>query len=378
MAIGLYIHIPFCIKKCFYCDFVSFPINPETAGPYIKALFAEIDLYDRSLQESEREVSSVFIGGGTPTCLPAADLRAILEKVGSGFFILPGCEITVEANPGTVTPLYLAELKAAGVNRLSLGVQSLDDQLLAVLGRMHSSAEALKAVNWSKAAGFQNINLDLIFGIPGQSSEQWLDTIQKAAGLGTGHLAVYGLQLEDGTPLKQAVDRGELQPCAEDLELAMYRTAIEFLTSNGYEHYEISNFARPGMRCAQNLGYWHNSPYLGLGTAAHSFLDDSRFSNERTVQRYLEKILRGEYPVETVETISKKEEMSETMFLGLRLVEGIDLKAFQQRFGRRAEEVYEGEISRLIEAGLVEVKGDRLRLTCFGLPVANRVFQEFV
>lgn len=378
MAIGLYIHIPFCIKKCSYCDFVSFPMNPGAAGPYIKALLGEISLYARDLQESEKKISSIFIGGGTPTCLPAADLAAVLKNVESAFCILPGCEITVEANPGTVNPLYLKELKAAGVNRLSLGIQSLNEQILKSLGRIHSAREAVEAVKWSREAGLQNINLDLICGIPGQSSEDWLDTIKRAVELAPEHIAVYGLQLEKNTPLERAVARGEVESCPEEMELFMYRTAVEFLISHGYDHYEISNFARPGMRCAHNLGYWLNLPYLGLGVGAHSFFKNRRFSNERSVEGYLEKVLREEYPVEGAETISKEMEMSETMFLGLRLVEGVNLKLFEERFGRRAEDVYHNEITRLLEAGLVESGGGRLRLTGKGLPVANQVFREFV
>lgn len=378
MAIGLYIHIPFCVKKCLYCDFISYPFSHGTAEAYLNALFREIRLYGTNLSDEERIVNSLFIGGGTPTCLPTVGLKDILEEVKSFFYLLPECEVTVEANPGTVDPGGLRELSGAGVNRLSLGVQSFQDSLLDVLGRIHSAGEAVAAVRAAREAGFENLNLDLIFGIPGQSTGDWLETLGRAVELAPEHIAVYGLQLEEGTPLEQAVARGELKACPEELELSMYRTAIDFLTACGYVHYEISNFARPGRESVHNLGYWLYRPYLGFGPAAHSFLKGERFSNDPSVERYFEKLSRGEYPVQAREVLSVETEMSETMFLGLRLLKGVNLNLFHQRFGRQVEEVYRNEIARLTEAGLVEISGGFLRLTVKGLPVANRVFREFV
>ncbi|MCL6634637.1 MAG: radical SAM family heme chaperone HemW [Peptococcaceae bacterium] len=378
MPIGIYIHVPFCVRKCRYCDFISYLFNPGAAETYLDALSREIRLYGSTLPDEERTVTSLFIGGGTPTCLLPAGLKKILDEVRSSFYLLPGCEITVEANPGTVDAGGLRELLGAGVTRLSLGVQSFQDSLLKVLGRIHGAGEAVEAVRLAREAGFANLNLDFIFGIPGQTMEDWLETLNKALELAPDHIAAYGLQLEEGTPLAQAVARGEIKACPEELELSMYQKAIEFLNSSGYVHYEISSFARPGRQSAHNLGYWLNRPYLGLGPAAHSFLNGRRHCNTPSIEEYRRKLSRGECPVAEVEPIAVETEMAETMFLGLRLLEGVDLDQFYRRFGRRAEEVYRDGIARLAEEGLVELAGKRLRLTEKGLPVANRVFGEFV
>ncbi len=378
MANGLYIHVPFCLKKCLYCSFVSYPVNRVLTETYLKALAREVKMYSMALSDTERNVSSLFIGGGTPSCLPVARLKGIIEELSSSFILLPKCEITVEVNPGTVDDAYLSGLLETGVNRLSIGIQSLQDHLLEVLGRVHQAEQALAAVSLARKAGFRNLNLDLIFGIPRQTSADWLETLAGALSLAPEHLAIYGLQIEEGTPLELAVARGQLAPCPEELELSMYRAAIDSLTWHGYEHYEISNFARPGRQCSHNLIYWLNNPYLGLGPAAHSFLRGERFSNETSIERYSEKLCREEYPIETREKITLDTEMAETMFLGLRLIKGIDLNMFFRRFDRRPEEIYRKEIAGLLKDGLVEFSKERLRLTGKGLPLANRVFREFV
>ena len=378
MAIGLYIHVPFCVKKCLYCDFTSYPYNPSDAQAYLKAIRREMHLYRQLLTGDERELSSLFIGGGTPTCLAVGELKDMLEEVRRVFKLLPGSEITVETNPGAIDWDGFSELFGAGVNRLSIGVQSFQDDLLKVLGRIHDAGAAAEAVQLARAAGFKNINLDFIFGIPGQTAGDWLDPLRRGVDLFPEHIAVYGLQLEEGTPLEQAVARGKRRACPEDLELSMYRTAISLLTGCGYEHYEISNFARPGGRSSHNLKYWLNHPYLGLGAGAHSSFRGERFSNETSLERYLEKAFRGEYPVKDRELISVQTAMSESMFLGLRLIQGVNLDLFYRRFGRRVENVYGKQIARLAEQGLIEVGGGHLRLSERGLPVANRVFQEFV
>ncbi len=378
MTTGLYIHVPFCVRKCLYCDFTSYPYHPPDARTYLQALRQEMRLYGKILSSEEREVSSLFIGGGTPTCLPADGLAAMIEDAGSVFKLLPGCEITVEANPGTIGREGLAQLSAAGVNRLSIGVQSFQDGLLKVLGRIHDARAAVEAVRAARQAGFVNVNIDLIFGIPGQSAGDWLETLGRAAELSPEHISLYGLQLEEGTPLERAVTLGKLVACPEELELSMYRTAIDFLTGHSYEHYEISNFARPGRQSVHNLKYWLNRPYLGLGAGAHSCFRGERFANETSLKLYFDKVFRGEYPVKDREVLSEKVAMSEFMFLGLRLIRGVDLDMFQRRFGKRAEVVYSSQINRLLEQGLIEARDGYLRLSEKGLPLANRVFLEFV
>ncbi len=378
MAIGLYIHVPFCIKKCFYCDFTSYLLTFEAADAYLNALSGEIRMYGHTLPHGLREVSSVYIGGGTPTCLPACEIRSVLEKIRSVFSLLPECEVTLEANPGTISQEGLQELAECGVNRLSLGIQSFQDSHLGILGRIHTAGEAVEAIHLARKAGFRNLSLDLIYGIPGQTLEEWLETLSRTVDLSPEHISAYGLQLEEGTPLKRSVEKGEYEKCPEELDLSMYQAAIDFLTDSGYDHYEVSNFARTGKQCAHNLVYWMNQPYLGLGPAAHSCLFGERFSNEPLLERYLDKVARGVLPVEHRSILGAGVEMSETMFLGLRLINGVNLNLFLRRYGFEANEIYRAQITGLIEKGLLEQINGFLRLSKKGLPVANRVFSEFV
>lgn len=378
MTLGLYIHVPFCLAKCRYCDFISYPYTETAAVNYLDCLLQEIALYGRDLPQEEKRLGSIFIGGGTPTCLPVAGLRRILRRVRESFYLLPDCEITLEANPGTVDRPALEQLRESGVNRLSLGIQAFQDNVLAVLGRIHTATEAVAAVQAARAAGFENLNLDFIYGVPGQTEADWLDTLHRVADLAPEHVAVYGLQLEPGTPLEQEVSSGALEACSEDLELLMYRTAIDFLTVHGYGHYEISNFARPGKEAAHNLRYWLNQPYLGLGPAAHSYLHGERFANTPSLESYAVGLAQGKPPLSEREVVTVRNEMAETMFMGLRLRKGVGLDAFYRRFGQRAEEVYRTEIVFLQKAGLLEIVAGHLRLTTKGLPVGNEVFKEFV
>ncbi len=378
MSIGLYIHVPFCIRKCSYCSFASVPLEGGPVSGYMSALEREMEMRAALLPPGDRSVDSIYIGGGTPTCLSGDDLAGILERVFSLFNVAGGAEITVEANPGTVDGEKLKILKNAGVNRISMGVQACRRELLNILGRLHSYPEAEKSFLEARHAGFDNINVDLIFGIPGQSSRQWHECLEKIIDLEPDHISAYGLQLEEGTALSRMVREGALNPCPEDLEAEMYRDLIEILTARGYVHYEVSNFAVPGRFCRHNLRYWHNRPYLGLGPAAHSCLGGRRFANEPSLPGYLEKLAAGLLPVSWQEEIGPETEMSETVFLGLRLIEGLDVEGFRKRFGRSVDEVYPGEIDRLSGLKLVERADGRLRLTRRGLMLGNAVFAEFV
>ena len=378
MPIGLYIHVPFCIKKCLYCDFTSYPLSGPAVKSYLESLIREINLYGSALADEDKIITSIFFGGGTPTTLPAASFKTVLNAVRSSFFLAAGCEVTVEANPGTVDGVGLTELRQAGVNRLSIGVQSFHDRLLGVLGRIHSAAQAVQAVQLARKAGFDNLNLDFIFGIPGQTNHDWRETLHRAVEMAPEHIAAYSLQLEEGTPLAQAAERGAICACPEETELTMYRDAVAFLTAHGYSHYELSNFARPGRQCAHSLVYWLNQPYLGLGPAAHSLIKGVRFANDISLAGYSDMLSREEYPVENRTRLTAADEISETMFLGLRLTAGVDLNQFYRRFGRRAEDIYRNEIAGLIQKGLLEISEGSLRLTTKGLPLANVVFREFV
>lgn len=380
VGIALYVHVPFCLKKCSYCDFVSYPYHPSRVDLYLKALRVEAEIYSSLLPEQQKELTSVFVGGGTPTCLSDGDLLALLvDVVGRHFTVPDGIEITVEANPGTLDEEKLSALRAAGVNRLSLGVQACQDRLLAVLGRCHSFNQALESVKLARRAGFENLNVDLIFGIPGQSLADWSRCLDEILTLEPDHVSAYSLQLEEGTPLHRAVENGEIEPCSEEDELVMYQMSIVRLTAAGFKHYEISNFARPGRECRHNLHYWHNLEYLGLGPGAHSYLNRKRFSNTADLDQYAVCLLeQRELSLAWEEDVSPEVEMAETMMLGLRLIEGVELAAFRRRFGYRLEDVFGSQLKKLVRDGLLELHDGFVRLTAAGLPVANWVFMEFV
>lgn len=378
MPAGIYIHVPFCLQKCNYCDFVSYPYFPGRAEEYLFALRKEMELVSRRLSPEEREAETVYVGGGTPTCLPARELEAVFSSCRQFFTFHPEAEISVEANPGTLDEEKLAVLREAGVNRLSIGVQACQDRLLLLLGRAHGYKEAKDAVRLAREAGLANLNLDLIFGLPGQTPGDWEECLHEILRLAPEHVSAYGLQLEEGTPLWRDVREGRVAPCSEEAELAMYRRAIELLTARGFEHYEISNFSLPGRQCRHNLRYWRNQPYLGFGPAAHSFWENCRWGNERSLSRYCGRLRAGELPVAEKEELDRETLMKETVFLGLRLTKGVDLAGFARRFGRNLEEVFSGPLKKLVRLGLVECEDGFLRLTAKGLPVANVVFAEFV
>lgn len=375
---GLYLHVPFCLAKCAYCDFVSYPYNPETAALYQTALRREIALRGGEPPAGAAGPQSVFIGGGTPTVLPTGVLCGIIDELSARFPWAKGTEVTVEANPGTVDREKLTALAAAGVNRLSIGMQAAQDRLLSFLGRLHRGGEVTRAVRNAREAGLENLNLDLIFGIPGQTLEDWLFTLETAITLEPTHIAAYSLEIPRGTRLSALLEQGLIRVCPEETELEMYRLARSILAAHGYRQYEISNFARPGFECRHNLLYWYNGDYLGLGPAAHSHFRGRRRANERSVSRYAERLAAGELPLEEEELLDKRTQMAETMFMGLRLLRGINLEAFRERFGIGADEVYAKEIAHLTADGLIERAGKYLRLTEKGLPLANTVFAEFL
>jgi len=381
MAVGLYIHVPFCLRKCNYCDFISFPVEEKAVEQYVQSLRGEMALLSKLLNPEEQTLETIFLGGGTPTCLNTPQLGNILAAIREYFsWSQDGIpiEVTVEANPGTLSLDKLEKLRRSGTNRLSLGVQAFQDKLLTRLGRIHREEDIGKAVRMAREVDFANLNLDLIYGIPGQTMEQWRESLQRAVYLGTEHIAAYSLKIEKGTPFHQALVKGELSPCDEELELEMYLFAIDFLKSQGFHHYEISNFAVPGKESRHNLIYWENRSYIGLGPGAHSSWRNRRTVNPGSIGEYAEAITSGVLPAREDEVITKEIAMSETMFLGLRLIDGVDLDAFARRFGVRAEDIYRDAITGLVMKGLVEVDQNRLRLTPQGLPLANQVFQAFV
>ena len=386
VSAGIYLHIPFCLRKCTYCDFASYPGLSHLHADYVAALDRE--LARRADRWAEVSFDTVYVGGGTPTVLAASQLVQLLEGLRSRLSMAPAPEITVEANPGTVNLDGLLTLRAAGVTRLSLGVQSLDDGELALLGRIHDAGGALAACELARRAGFDNLNLDLIYGLPGQPVIRWRETLERAIALAPEHLSLYGLTLEEGTPLARRVARGGLPAPDEDAAADMYELAESLLDAAGYVHYEISNWARgapgegpldiPALACRHNLKYWRNQRYLGLGAAAHSYDGRKRAANVADPVQYLARALRGGDLCEQSEEMSREQEMGETMMLGLRLLAGVIWDAFSQRFGVGLREVYGREVDELTELGLLEIDAQGLRLSPRGRLLGNRVFAAFL
>ena len=404
----LYLHIPFCERKCAYCDFLSAPADLPVRISYIKKLQEEIAYY--GAQYGEYQVSSIFFGGGTPTILEGYQLAAILETVKEHFNIPTDAEITVECNPGTLTAGKAEKLVQAGFNRLSMGLQSADDRELQLLGRIHNFAQFLESYDLARKAGFQNINVDLMSALPGQTLKSWQDTLQKVTALRPEHISAYSLIIEEGTPFYERFAEDErireegghprLLP-EEDVERQMYELTETFLQTKGYERYEISNYAKPGYECRHNCGYWIRKDYLGLGLGASSLVEHQRFQNTSDLKTYLEQEYspqcegQDERIAETIqlqeetgltqtghhihiETLDKKSEMEEFMFLGLRLMAGISRQQFEDTFRVTLESVY-GEVLRKLKGEqLIEEVAGYVRLTEHGIDVSNYVLAEFL
>lgn len=373
---GVYVHIPFCARKCGYCDFNAYSgYRGETRARYVEALCREI----AHRAEPQTRVPTVFFGGGTPTTLPAEDLRRILATVRASFCVDADAEVTVEANPGDTDLAYLRDLRAGGFNRISFGVQTFDDRLLRSLDRLHTGKDAEEAVEAAKAAGFRNVSLDLMFALPRQTPADWDRSLDRAFALDIPHLSMYALVVEEGTPFHARHIRGKLPLPGEAAEAAMFARALERAAAAGYERYEISNYARePAFRSRHNQIYWRNEEYFGFGAGAASYLDGARTMNERLPGRYADTVAARGSALVSEERLDLRGTMGETMMLGLRLAEGVDLDAFARRFGARIEAVYQEEIARLAAGGLIDVADGHLRLTPRGLFVGNEVMLAFL
>jgi len=376
-TVSLYLHIPFCHTRCYYCDFNTYAGILPLREPYVRALLTEIDMAGRMAQHADgtpRRTRTIFFGGGTPSLLTVGQVTRLLDSCRQAFAVDQEAEITLEANPGTLGPEQLVGLRAAGVNRLSLGAQSFDAQLLETLGRIHSPEEIVQALYNARAAGFTSINLDFMFGLPGQTMRHWRETLDRALSLRPEHLSLYSLIIEEGTPFYTWTHEGRITPGDEDLCADMYEYADERLQAEGYENYEISNWALPGRQSQHNLTYWRNLPYLGMGAGAHSFFGRRRFSTVLNPQEYIRLLNRQQRPEAESETIEPAQEMSETAFLGLRTAMGLHLPTFEQRFGVSFTH-FAGQRLRLVEeAGLLEQKEGWLRLSKRGRLLGNEVF----
>ncbi len=376
---SLYIHIPFCARKCPYCDFYSLAGRDDLVDAYLDALETEITLAASAVRAAgipacgRSLLSTIFIGGGTPTILPPDQIHHILDACRNHLGIAPDAEVTVECNPGTLAASDLSALRAAGVNRLSIGVQSLDDDELAFLERVHTAAEAEATVRAAHDAGFDDVSLDLMYCLPGQTPTRWRDTLNRAAALDPSHVSAYALTVEADTPLWDLVDAGEVEPMPEDPQADLFMLTSETLTELGFEHYEISNFARPGRQCRHNLTYWRNEPYLGIGAAAWSFVAGERRRNVADVEVYSQKLASGESPVDFAETCTGAAAANETLMMGLRLRDGISLHAFNGRHGVDLPALRGDDIQRFVDEGLSTIADDRLSLTPRGMCVAAEI-----
>ena len=383
--LAIYIHIPFCQRKCPYCDFNTYAGREGQYDAFVRALAADVRQTGAML--GRPRVRTIFLGGGTPTVLAPRHLHGIFEALHDGFDILPEAEITSEANPGTVDASRFETLRTLGVNRLSMGVQSFDDEELRFLGRIHSAKEARSAFALARKVGFENINLDFMFGLPGQAPETWRSTLQTAIDLHTEHLSLYSLTVEPDTALAAWVARGQVSAPDPDLAADLYELAQEMLAAAGFLQYEISNWARgplggdllPRFASRHNVIYWRNEPYLGFGPGAHGWLDGVRRAVMSDVGEYIRRVAAGEPYWSMEEPIPLALEMGETMMMGLRLVRaGVERAAFRKRFGVDVTDAYPEPISSLLAAELIELTPERVRLTPQALLIGNEVFAAFL
>jgi len=371
IPLELYVHIPFCVRKCQYCDFLSGPSDEETKDRYIEALLKEI----RAAEHTEDyEIVSVFIGGGTPSALKAEAIASIMRTLQEKFFFCEDAEVTIEANPGTVDLEKLTIYRNVGINRLSLGLQSTDAEELKLLGRIHSYEEFLKSYEWAREAGFSNINIDLMFAIPGQTGEAWRQHLYQVAELNPEHISAYSLIIEEGTPFaEQNLDLPD-----EDTEYQMYEDTAEILERYGYRQYEISNYAKQGYMCRHNAGYWQRLEYLGFGLGASSLYGGMRFSNTHQMQEYLTDSRKPEQIRKDVTVLSRNEQIEEFMFLGLRMTEGISEKKFEENFNVRLMDIYGDILQKYEETGFMEHIETKWRLTRKGIHVSNHILADFL
>lgn len=371
--IGLYIHIPFCKRKCYYCDFNSYAGYDYLFDDYIRALLMEIE----SNSTKDYNVVSVYIGGGTPNLLPPSYIEKILKSVFKNYKILDGCEITIEMNPGLITEEKLKIYKDNGINRVSIGLQAFQNRLLKYIGRIHTVEEFFGNYELVKKF-FDNINIDLMYAFPTQTFKEWQETLKEVVKLQPTHVSTYSLILEPNTSFYRLYEKGQLPIVDEEEELKMYHWGIEFLKEKGYHHYEISNFALPTFECRHNILYWECKNYLGFGAGAHSYMADVRYSNIENIKDYIKSILERKSAVKEKIKLTKQDRMAEFMFLGMRMTKGVCDKDFKKRFGISLFEFYKKVIQKYLKEGLIEIDNECVKLTERGIDVSNVIFEEFL
>lgn len=374
--IELYIHIPFCVKKCLYCDFLSFSVDEDIIGQYIKALMSEI--YAR--KNDDAVVDTIFFGGGTPTLVDDVYIRKIMECIRQSFNISENAEISIEGNPGTITKSKAKAYVEAGINRVSIGLQSANDLELRKLGRIHTYEQFLYSYDVLRNEGISNINIDIMSGLPGQSMDSYTDTLYRVCSLEPEHISAYSLIIEENTPFYDMYGGGN-ENCeflSEEEERQEYYTTKEILKNAGYMRYEISNYAKQGYECRHNTGYWERVPYLGLGLGASSLYDGKRFNNTQDMKKYIENASRCDLISENVTRLTEGDSMEEYMFLGLRMMKGVSFSGFYKEFGKSIYDVYGEVIKKYSNAGMMKVNDDALMLTDKGIDVSNVIFADFL
>lgn len=376
MVQAAYIHIPFCVHICHYCDFNKVFIKGQPVDDYLKALQVEME---RTIQQSnDNELKTVFVGGGTPTSLSQEQLKTLLTTIRNTLPIRHDAEITFEANPGDLTEDKLMVLREGGVNRLSLGVQSFDEQLLKKIGRTHQVEDVYQTVENAKKSGFQNISIDLMYGLPGQTLESFVHSLQETFRLNIQHVSSYSLIVEPKTVFYNLMRKGKLHLPSEDDDAKMYETLLQLTKQHGFHQYEISNFAKRGFESKHNLTYWNNEEYYGFGAGAHSYVDGVRKSNIGPVNHYIQQIKDGKLPILEETTLTLTEKMEEEMFLGLRKTEGVSIENFQEKFKQNPLQLFSEQLKSLKNKGLIDISSGNIKLTKKGMFLGNEVFQAFI
>lgn len=378
--LGIYIHIPFCKQKCNYCDFISYTNKCDKIESYINCLEKEINTFDFS----NYYVTTIYIGGGTPSYIDSKYIKQIMNFIYKKIQIdnesKKNIEITIEVNPGTVTKEKLQDYKEVGINRLSIGLQCVQDRLLKLLGRIHTYEEFLNTYNLAKEVGFENINVDLMLGLPNQSIEDLKESLNQIIKLKVNHISTYSLIVEEGTKIFNKIENNELQLPDEELERNMYWYVKNTLELNGYNHYEISNFSKKGKESKHNMNCWNQEEYIGFGVAAHSYINNTRFSNTNNLEEYIKNVKNNEFAknknIEEEQTLEDKK--SEFMMLGFRKIEGVNISKFKEKFVDNPIFIYKERLNKLVEEGLIEIDLNNIKLTNKGIDFANLVFEEFI
>ena len=378
--IGIYIHIPFCMKKCFYCDFVSYANKEDMIEKYIKALEKEIKI--KAEENKLLKINTIYIGGGTPSFIDSKHIVYIINAIKESFNVKENAEITIEVNPGTVTKNKLEDYIKCGINRISIGLQTTNNELLKQIGRIHTYEQFLETYNLIRMVGFNNINVDLMLALPNQTIKDLEDSLNKVIMLKPEHISVYSLILEEKTKLYDLVESGKLELLDESIERNMYWKVKNILEQNGYKHYEISNFAKQGYESKHNLNCWNQEEYLGMGVAAHSYLNNKRYSNTENLEQYINKLLEEEGIKNDIVTVHEEQTLEdkqkEYMLLGLRKIEGVKISDFKNKFVQNPIYVCRKELDKLVKEDLIQVEENNIKLTKKGLDLANLVFEEFV